>query len=228
MKIWLSLLMSFLIISNFLAIYFLDQPLDRWFRFGATFIFLVIYLLRYFSNYRLFVIFLLLAICDGMLIYYEIPVLRSIIYLLRILVYINMVYILLPALSKLKLNSFTISVSTFIIAIDLYLLHEMAESLPSGAQHTLSLILFYLLGLASLGLATTSLSYMNRYANRNAFFFVIVSFAFILSDLFYYIAYYLQFEEFYYLDRLVNIIGMGLLLVFSSKGKLVASKTKIS
>ena len=139
-----------------------------------------------------------------------------------------MVYILLPSLSKLKLNLFTISVSTFIIAIDLYLLHEMAESLRSGAQHTLSLILFYLLGLASLGLATTSLSYMNRYANRNAFFFVIVSFAFILSDLFYYIAYYLQFEEFYYLDRLVNIIGMGLLLVFSSKGKLVASKTKIS
>jgi len=228
MKFWLTLLMSVLIIANFLAIYFLDQPLDRWFRFGTTFIFFIVYLLKYFSSYRLLIIFFLLAICDGMLVYYEVPVFKNLIYLLRILVYVNMVYLLLPSLSRLKLNLFTISISTFIIAIDLYLLHEMAESLPSGAQHNLSLILFYILGLASLVLAATSFSYLNRYSDRSAFFFVIVSFAFILSDLFYYNAYYLYFEEFYYLDRLVNIIGMGFLLAFSSKQKLAASNTEIS
>ena len=228
MKIWLILLMSFLIIANFLAIHFLDQPLERWFRFGATFIFLIIYLFKYFSNYRLLIIFLLFAICDGLLVYYEIPVFRKVVYLVRILAYINLILLLRPSLSKLKLNLFSISVTTFIIAIDLYLLHEMAEFLPSGDQYTLSLILFYLLGLASLALATTSLSYLNRYANKNAFFFMILSFAFILSDLFYYNAYYLHFQEFYYLDRLVNIIGMGFLLAFSSKRKLMASETKIS
>jgi len=224
MKFWLILLMSFLIIANFLAIFYLDQSIDRWFRFGATFIFLIIYLFKYFSNYRLLIIFLLFTICDGLLVYYEIPVFRKVIYLVRILAYINLILLLRPSLSKLKLNLFTIIVSIFIIAIDVYLLHEMAQSLPSSGQGLISQILFYLLGIASLAIVATSLSYLNRYANRKAFFLVIVSFAFILSDLFYYNAYYLDFEEFYYLDIFVNIIGMGFLLAFSSPQKQVDSE----
>ncbi|SDS05040.1 hypothetical protein [Gramella sp. MAR_2010_147] len=215
MKFWLVLLMSFLIIVNFLAIYYLDHLVDRWFRFGTTFIFLAIYLFKYFSKYRLLLIFVLLAICDGLLVYYEVPLFKKIIYTVRILAYLNLILFVAPSLSKLKLNLFTIVVAVFIVLIDVYLLHEMAKTLPGSDQNSIFLLLFYSLGIISLAIVATSLSYLNRYANKVAFYLVIVSFGFILSDIFFYNAYYLGFKEFYYLDRLANIIGIAFLLAFS-------------
>lgn len=219
MKFWLSVLMSFLIIVNFLALYYLEPVISRWFRFGATFIFLLLYIFKYFSKYRLLIIFLLLAICDGLLVYYEIPFLKKIIYAVRIIAYLNLILFVVPSLSRLKLNFFTIVISAFIISIDIYLIHDMAESLPGIEQKPLFLILFYLLGLISLALVATSFSYLNRYADKKAFFLMITSLGFVLSDIFYYNAYYLNFEEFYYGDRLVNIVGTGFLLAFCAYQK---------
>lgn len=220
--------MGFLIAANFLAIYFLDEYVDRWFRFGATFLFLLIYILKYFSNYRLLFIFLLLALCDGLLVYYEIPFLKKIIYTVRILAYLNIILLIAPSLSKLKLNLFTVLISIFIITIDIYLLHEMAKSLPKSDQNPIFIILFYLLGITSLAIAAVSMSYLNRYANKAGFYLVIVSFGLILSDIFFYNAYYLDFEEFYYLDRLANIIAISFLLAFGSTQKITGSEANIS
>ncbi|MCB7481401.1 hypothetical protein [Christiangramia sediminis] len=175
MKFWLSPLMIFLIIANFLAIYYLDHTTDRWFRFGTTIIFLLLYLFKYFSKYRLLIIFLLFAIVDGLLVYYEIPFLKKIIYTVRIIAYLNLILFVVPSLSSLKLNFFTIAISAFIISIDIYLIHEMAESLPEIDQSPVFLFLFYFLGMISLALVATSLSYLNRYADRKAFFLMIAS-----------------------------------------------------
>lgn len=215
MKIWLTLLTGILITANFLAIYHLDPVTERWFRFGATTIFFLIFIFRYFKNYHLLAIFLLLVICDGLLVYYEIPLIKNIVYTVRILAYINIIRLVIPKLSKLKFSLVTILIGGFIAAIDLYVLHEMAESLPSNDQNLIFLTLFYLLGILSLAIAAVSLSYLNRYANRKGFYLVIVSLGFVLSDIFYYNAYYLGFNEFFYLDRLVNIMGVAFLLAFA-------------
>jgi hypothetical protein len=215
MKLWFTLLMSFLIISNLLAIYYLDPVMHRWFRFGATLIFLLIYIFKYFTRYRVLLVFLLLTLCDGLLVFYEIPEIRNLIYLTRILAYFLIISMIVPSLSKLILNLFTISITVFILIIDLYLLNVMAESLPGAEQTPVFLILFYSLGIASLALAATSLSYLNRFSNKRAFFLVLLSFGCILSDMFFYNSYYLGFVEFNYLDRLVNILAIGAFLLFS-------------
>ncbi|GGG33921.1 hypothetical protein GCM10011532_17000 [Christiangramia forsetii] len=72
------------------------------------------------------------------------------------------------------------------------------------------------------------MSYLNRYANKAGFYLVIVSFGLILSDIFFYNAYYLDFEEFYYLDRLANIIAISFLLAFGSTQKITGSEANIS
>ena len=215
MKIWFTLLMGLLIITNFMAVYYLDPLTDRWFRFGASLIILLFFIFRSFSNYRLLSVFLLFAICDGLLVYYEEPFLKRIIYGVRILAYLNLIIYIIPFLSKLKFHLLSIVVGAFIILIDLYLLHEMATALPIADQTPLFLILFYSLGIISLVLVAVSLSYLNRFSNLKAFFMVVASMAFILSDISFYNAYYLGFSEFNYLDRFVNIIGMGALLLFS-------------
>ncbi|WP_300436954.1 hypothetical protein [Christiangramia sp.] len=146
-------------------------------------------------------------------------VVKNTLYLVRILAYLNLILLVIPALNKLVLNLFTVLISVFVIGIDIYLLHEMAESLPESDKNPLFLSLFYLLGFFSLAIVAACLSYLNRYANKKAFLLVIAAFGFVLSDIFYYNAYYLDFEVFYYLDRLANILGIGALLLFSRRLK---------
>lgn len=219
MKFWFGLFICIVVLANFLAIFYLDLFADRWFRFGATFLFLLIYVLKYFSSKRLFSIFLLLAICDGLIVFYEISIVKNTLYLVRILAYLNLILLVIPVLNKLVLNLVTVLISVFVIGIDIYLLHEMAESLPESDKNPLFLSLFYLLGFFSLAIVAACLSYLNRYANKKAFLLVIAAFGFVLSDIFYYNAYYLDFEVFYYLDRLANILGIGALLLFSRRLK---------
>lgn len=219
MKPWFSLLLSFLVIANLLAIYYLDQSVERWFRFGATFIVLLIYLLKYLTRSRLLIIFLLLAICDALLVFYEIPPFKEIIYTVRILAYLNLILLVTPHLKKLRFNFFTLIIVLFVVSIDLYLLYEMANSLILNDNDYLFLFLFYLLGLMSLSLVGVCISYLNRYANKKAFLLVIVAFGFVMSDIFFYNAYYLDFEQFFYLDRLANILGLGALLFYGRELK---------
>ncbi|MDR5589621.1 hypothetical protein [Christiangramia sp. SM2212] len=219
MKIWLALITGILIAVNLLAIYYLDPFIDRWFRFLTTAIFLLIFLFKSVKSYQLLAVFALLVICDGLLVFYEMPVVKYFVYIVRILAYLNLILLLMPKLSKLKFNLITIVIACFIVAIDLYVLHVMAETLPGSHQNTLFISLFYLLGILSLALAAASLSYLNRYADGKGFYLVIVSLGFVLSDIFYYNAHYLQFTEFFYLDRLANIIGVAFLLAFAINSK---------
>ena len=133
----------------------------------------------------------------------------------RIIAYLLLVSFVAPTLTKLRLNLFTIIIAAFILIIDFYLLNVMAETLPYSEQSVGFLILFYFLGFASLFLGATTLSYLNRFADRKAFFLVVASFGCIFSDIFFYNSYYLGFKEFIYMDRFVNILALGALLLFS-------------
>ncbi|MBT8296232.1 MAG: hypothetical protein KJO51_07435 [Gramella sp.] len=138
--------------------------------------------------------------------------------------YLFLILQVAPLLKNLKINLVTRVIAAFTVVIDIYMLNEMANSLPPVDKDPFFLVLFYSLGLISLLIAAASLSYLNRYANKKGFLLVIVSFGFILSDLFYYNGYYLDFEEFYYLDRLCNICGIGALVLYSKE--LIESRTE--
>ncbi|MFV9484284.1 hypothetical protein ACNI3T_10610 [Christiangramia sp. ASW11-125] len=93
----------------------------------------------------------------------------------------------------------------------------MATYIPGYREDIIFTILFYTMGLASLALVATCISYLNRYADAKGFLLVVISICLVLSDLTFYNAYYLDFEVFYYADRIVNIIGIALLVVFAKK-----------
>ena len=215
MKFWYSLLVVVLSIANILAIYYLDQTTDRWFRSISTLIFFIIFLLKYNSSKRLLLVFTLITICDALIVYYEDPLIKKIVFSARILAYLLLIAFLYPKLSNLKFNLFTKIISGFVVLIDIYLLHEMALTIPEYKEDQVFLILFYALGIISLGLVGFSISYLNRYANHKGFLIVMVSIAFVLSDITFYNAYYLDFEVFYYLDRLANILGLVALILFA-------------
>ena len=215
MKFWYILLVSFLIITNFVAIYYLDQHIDRWFRFGATLILSLYFITKFLKGYKLLIVFLLMTLCDGFLVFYEIPFFKNAIYLTRIIAYLFLILQVAPMLKNLKINLGTIVIAAFTLFLDVYLLDEMADSLPAQDKNLTFLILFYSLGIISLAFVAVSLSFLFRFSSKKALLLVIVSLGFVLSDIFYYNAYYLDFEEFYYLDRLCNICGIGALFLFS-------------
>ena len=206
-----------MIVANVLAIYYLDPITDRWFRLLATVVFFLIFLFKYNTDKRLLIAFFLLTLCDGLLIFYEDSIVRYIIYVVRISAYLAIINFLYPYLSRLRLNFITFIITTFIIALDIYMLHDMAIYIPGYRVDTLFTILFYTMGLVSLALVATCISYLNRYADTKGFLLVVISICLVLSDLTFYNAYYLDFDVFYYADRIVNIIGIALLVVFAKK-----------
>ena len=142
---------------------------------------------------------------------------RNIIYIVRISAYLTIINFLYPYLSRLRLNLITFIITTFVVALDIYMLHDMATYIPGYREDIIFTILFYTMGLASLALVATCISYLNRYADTKGFLLVVISICLVLSDLTFYNAYYLDFEVFYYADRIVNIIGVALLVVFVKK-----------
>lgn len=206
-----------MIATNVLAIYYLDPITDRWFRILATGVFFLVYLLKYKKGSRFLVAFSLLTLCDGLLIFYEDSIVRNIIYVVRISAYLAIINFLYPYLSRLRLNLVTFIIAAIIIVLDLYMLHDMAIYIPGYREDIIFTILFYTMGLVSLALVATCISYLNRYADVKGFLLVVISICLVLSDLTFYNAYYLDFDVFYYADRIVNIIGLALLVVFAKK-----------
>ena len=217
MKFWFGLLVLFMIATNVMAIYYLDPITDRWFRLFATVVFFLIFLLKYSKDKRLLIAFSLLTLCDALLIFYEDSIVRNIIYVIRISAYLAIINFLYPYLSRLRLNLITFTITAFVIALDIYMLHDMAVYIPGYGEDIIFTILFYTMGLVSLGLVATCISYLNRYADAKGFLLVVISICLVLSDLTFYNAYYLDFDVFYYADRIVNIIGISLLVVFAKK-----------
>ena len=206
-----------MIATNVLAIYYLDPITDRWFRLLASVVFFLVFLFKYYTDKRLLIAFSLLTLCDGLLIFYEDAIVRNTIYVVRISAYLAIINFLYPYLSRLRLNLITFIITGFIIALDVYMLHDMATYIPGYKEDIIFTILFYTMGLISLALVATCISYLNRYADINGFLLVIISICLVLSDITFYNAYYLDFDVFYYADRIVNIIGIALLVVFAKK-----------
>ena len=204
-----------MIVANVLAIYYLDPITDRWFRLLATVVFFLIFLFKYNTDKRLLIAFSLLTLCDGLLIFYEDSIVRNIIYLVRISAYLAIIKFLYTYLSRLRLNLITAIFTAFVLALDIYMLHDMAIYIPGYRVDFLFTILFYTMGLVSLALVATFISFLNRYADAKGFLLVVISICLVLSDLTFYNAYYLNFDVFYYADRIVNIIGIALLVVFA-------------
>ena len=225
MKVWFGVLVLALIASNVCAFYYLDQFTARYFQLFSTASFFVFFLIRYRSEQRMLFILGLLTVCDGLIINYEDPFNKKIIYTIRVVIYLSIISILYPYLSRLKLNRITLFIVAFVIGIDVYLLHDMAVYIPNYSEDFIFTFLFYLLGLTSLALVATCISYLNRYANTKGFLIVLVSFCFVLSDITFYNAYYLDFKVFYYVDKIANIIGIASLIVFTEK--LINIKSKI-
>ncbi|MDX1544246.1 MAG: hypothetical protein R3214_09895 [Christiangramia sp.] len=78
-------------------------------------------------------------------------------------------------------------------------------------------MLFFIHGFSTILLVMAAFFYCNYKANKLSSLFFISILILALSDLTMFSAYYVSFMEFYYLERILYVIGLGCLVNFSWK-----------
>ena len=214
MKISLLLLGVFLVLINFLLMYFFNEMVDRLARCISTLIFFLIYIIQIKPKFRPVIVFSLFLICDAALIFYEDPAFMTLTYISRMVAYSVLILNVSGDLKRIKFGKVQGFIAALVIALNVYMVTNVVDMVPEATNDLMYTLLFYVYVLILLVLAIVAISYHSRYSNLKSFYYLCACFSLIFSDLLYFILYYLHFEFFKYADRFFNIIGLMCFVVF--------------
>lgn len=209
-----------LLLANFFIISEYGLVEERMARITSSLFLFLVYLISSPKKEKLFLLgFIFLIISDFLLLDYESPVIKKVVFIVMILGYLSFLFHIRPFIQNLQTNLFQkliFVVALIINTILLYFLIEMAEDKMDDLLHS---ILFFLFGITLIALVVFAFSYSHRYSNSASFFFICGILGLVFSDISGYIAYYLEFEEFYFPDRLFYLLGLVSLVKFASEDK---------
>jgi len=215
-KFYLLVITLIILVINSYVIYAYDLEASRWARIISTTAFLLI-LLQYktYTN-RLLFAFLFLLISDVGLFFYENPMVNAGTFLMRISAYSLLVLVVVPELKKLKTNLFQKLTFLVVFTLNLAMLYMLVGMVPAGHVYPGLNILFYAYGISMIMMVIAAISYSNRYSDKTSFYFTAATLCLVFSDITSFIAYYLEFHEFYFPDRFFYILGIAGLVKFAS------------
>jgi len=213
-KYFLPLFTITLIIINIWSMIYLEGFIYYWILFGIMTSFFLLFISPWYYNKRGLFLFVLLFISDAILIFFEDPIFNVLMFLVKTASYLVLVGIVLNKLRNLRTNLFQKIVFTIAVLLNIFLLYSIVEMMPVDEYSLFFDFLFYIYGLAIIICVSAAVSYSNRYASRPSIFFLTAVLCLVLSDLNYFIGFILDFSEFFYADRVFNILGIGALLHF--------------
>jgi len=212
----LSAIVLVLLVANCYIIFEYDQELSRWARLVSTGIFLLILLWQKTYSKRMLSVFFLLLISDLLLFYYEHSIVNAATFLTRISAYTLLVFVVVPELKNLKTNIFQKFIFIVVFILNLGMLYMLVDMVPGQFVYPGLNLLFYAYGISMIMMVIAAISYSNRYSDRISFFFTAATLCLVFSDITSFIAYYLEFSEFYFPDRFFYIFGIAGLVKFAS------------
>lgn len=205
-----------LLIANFYVIFEYDLELSRWARLISTGIFILILLWRKTYSKIMLSAFFLLLISDLLLFYYENSIANAATFLMRISAYTLLVFVVVPELKNLKASLFQKFIFVVVFVLNLGMLYMLVDMVPGQFVYPGLNILFYAYGISMIMMVIAAISYSNRYSDKTSFYFTAATLCLVFSDITSFIAYYLEFYEFYFPDRFFYILGIAGLVKFSS------------
>jgi hypothetical protein len=160
-------------------------------------------------------IFAAFVLNDLLLISFENFYSQSVVLFLRLSAYLLLARLVLPYLKKIRVQIFEGILFAGIFIMNLLLLYYIQDSIDAFEDFGLfDDILFYGYGISIILSVTAAFTFYSRYMDKASIFFLLSLIGLVLSDLTFFIGFYLDFSEFYYLDRGFNITAIGLLLHF--------------
>ncbi len=204
----------FWVIINLVSICFLAEEDSRWFRVANSLYFLIwscsLGVLKPKINYVL----IAYLICDIALVYYEIAVFNFITFLARSLIFFLLIFIVFPKIRSVKFNFFELILGIVVIAINIYLSFELLGMVPEAYLYNSFSPAYLMLTALTILLIGLAFTYNNRFSSRRSFYFLLGTLFLALSDVNFFIAFYLEVPSFYYPDRFFHILALGLILLF--------------
>lgn len=202
-----------LVLVNLLAIAFFDFEIGRLFRLISTgILFAYMFFKKQKANAWILMVIGLLVFKDVALQFYELAWGHKFYLLLGTLAYGVLVLERLPKLANIKINPSVIVVTSVLVAANTYTLYTIMDMLSYQFTDGVEITLFYLYGALMIILGVAAITYNNKYNSNRSLLFVFLAFGFIFADIAALFAYYFDFPTFYYLDRVLYLIGVGLLV----------------
>ena len=215
-KNFLPIVAGILVLANAFIIFEYDLEMIRWSRLISTFLLFLALIWKQRSEKLLLAAILLLLSSDVLLLNYENTYVNSATFLLRITAYISFVVVILPEIKDLKMSIIQKVVFALVFSLNIGMLYVLVDMIPEKYDYPYLNSLFYIYGSAMITLVLAAISYSNIYSDTTAFFFTAGALCLVFSDIMSFIAYYLEFFEFYYPDRFFYIIGMVSLVKFAT------------
>lgn len=216
LKFLLPLVTLLLLVANFGVISEYDQDYSRWARLLSTSVIFLFLLTRTSFSKRIFSAFSLFVIADLLLFYYEFDLTNAITFLVRVSAYVLLILSVVPELRGLRANLLQKFIFVVVFALNFAMLVLLVDMVPQGFKYPFLDVLFYIYGMSMIAMVIAAISYSNRYSSKKSFFFTSATLCLVFADITSFVAYYLEFYDFYFADRFFYILGIAGLVKFSS------------
>ncbi|MFI8378619.1 hypothetical protein [Leeuwenhoekiella sp. NPDC079379] len=120
----------------------------------------------------------------------------------------------LPFFRGSKFSLFALVIGMLLVAANGAILFELGIIVSGHVDNNLELILFYLYGVSLITLILTAYYYNHRLNSMRSLLFLMMVFCFVASDIASCLAYYVDLQILYYLDRTMFIVSMALMVNF--------------
>lgn len=215
-KLLLTVVIAFLLIANCYVLFSYDLEISRWARLLSTGLIFAILLWQKSYDKRILGVFSLLLISDCLLFYYENTWMNAITLLVRISAYILMAFVVGPELKNLQTSVFQKILFVIVLGLNLWMLYFLVDMVPEKFYYDHLDKLFYIYGISMILAVIMAISYSNRYANKTSFFYTAAILAMVFSDISSFIAYYLEFDEFFFADRIFYLLSIAAMVKFAT------------
>lgn len=205
-----------LLLVNCFVIFEFDQDASRWARLLSTGLLFIVLIWQGGLSAKIMSAFCLFICSDVLLFYYENPIASSVTFLMRISAYLLLAFVVVPELKNLKSSLFQKIIFFIVFILNLGMLIMLVDMVPAKFVYPFLNILFYAYGISMITLVIAAISYSNRYSNTTSFYYTAATLCLVFSDITSFIAYYLEFYEFYYPDRIFYILGVAGLVKFAT------------
>ena len=205
-----------MLIINLSVIYFYDVESSRIIRLVSTILFFLFFILNKGYNKSLLLIaFALFLVSDICMLRYEELIFNRLTFLTTILAYSFIAIHIFPKIKLLKNNKWVFIIFSLVLIVNTLMLNELIHMVEFKLIDKTHEILFYVYGVAMIVMGLFAANYNFRYNSTQSTLCMYFVLGFILSDIFAVMAYYLNFEVFYFPDRIFYILGISVLVSYS-------------
>lgn len=215
-RVLLVVLTVFSIMVNFILLAGFEPGVHRFGRVLTTFIFLGLFC-RYYHSKKILLLgaLLLLFIADLFALTYQKPISQQVFFAAHALAYLLMIFHTGRYVLKQKLRSYQIGYTTIVFFLNSSFIIILGDLLAEEVNDQMVQNLFYVYGFSTILFISVAILYYDRFPNNLSTSYVFAVAGLVVSNLMGFPAHFMEFSEFFYLDRMFYVLGIAGLVSYS-------------